>query len=463
MVWNALMRGVEWVAHRWMLVCAMLGMGLCYAPITYLYGFSSLDLGRSVVVNDVASAVAFLAVGLLAGRYGPLCRRGAALVLAPLLCPIGVLGFAVARSDLGLLMVNVVQSIGFVLLVLMWMEVIGCFKVTDAAKVVTGALIVHVVRNLAVQVGDAQLVLFVLVLSPLLSFALLVALLYKTRREPQPKNARGVGNLKVFLFWIAAYAVIWGSCRGDLGGGLPAVLVESLAGVMPALLLGAWAAATRRPINVRVMCFASAPFLVVALVLQSVAGPAEYLGAFLAHTGGEGCYLLTIVVACAVARVSDRSGALWGGLVFGTSCLGILVGTLVLELAAPAALAVVQGICLAVFVGTSWSLFVHGSVVFGASDVASVVREGSDEAARRQALVARAKEAHGLTDAESSLLLLLAAGMTREQIADELFIAPVTVRVHISRICKKMGVSGADGLVGALEGSCDGGKRFTSA
>ena len=57
-----------------------------------------------------------------------------------------------------------------------------------------------------------------------------------------------------------------------------------------------------------------------------------------------------------------------------------------------------------------------------------------------------AASVYGLSGAETGVLSLVAQGCTRAQISEELFIAPVTVRVHISRICKKLGLSGAEEL-----------------
>jgi DNA-binding CsgD family transcriptional regulator len=50
-------------------------------------------------------------------------------------------------------------------------------------------------------------------------------------------------------------------------------------------------------------------------------------------------------------------------------------------------------------------------------------------------------EAFGLTDRESEVLALVAAGRSNPQIATELFISPKTASVHVSNIISKLGVS----------------------
>ncbi|MGZ0235660.1 helix-turn-helix domain-containing protein, partial [Streptomyces sp. CPS1] len=47
----------------------------------------------------------------------------------------------------------------------------------------------------------------------------------------------------------------------------------------------------------------------------------------------------------------------------------------------------------------------------------------------------------GLTTREREVLRLVAAGRTNRQIAEELFISPKTVSVHVSNILAKLGVS----------------------
>jgi DNA-binding CsgD family transcriptional regulator len=48
----------------------------------------------------------------------------------------------------------------------------------------------------------------------------------------------------------------------------------------------------------------------------------------------------------------------------------------------------------------------------------------------------------GLTQREAEVLALVAAGRTNRQIGQELFIAPKTASVHVSRILAKLGVAG---------------------
>ncbi len=52
-----------------------------------------------------------------------------------------------------------------------------------------------------------------------------------------------------------------------------------------------------------------------------------------------------------------------------------------------------------------------------------------------------------LSHRESAILKLVAEGKTNKDISEELFLSPRTVENHRAKICRKLGVSGANGLI----------------
>ena len=57
-----------------------------------------------------------------------------------------------------------------------------------------------------------------------------------------------------------------------------------------------------------------------------------------------------------------------------------------------------------------------------------------------------------LTAREREIVGLLADGHTTAEIADLLFVAPVTVRTHIASACRKLGVADRNAAVRVLHG-----------
>ena len=89
-------------------------------------------------------------------------------------------------------------------------------------------------------------------------------------------------------------------------------------------------------------------------------------------------------------------------------------------------------------------------------------RVGEGEAVLPRALVAplirelrelegRARFAHRLTAREYEVLELLREGLTTADVAEHLFVAPVTVRTHVAAILKKLGVPDRPAAIRVLE------------
>lgn len=53
----------------------------------------------------------------------------------------------------------------------------------------------------------------------------------------------------------------------------------------------------------------------------------------------------------------------------------------------------------------------------------------------------------GLTERETEVLVLVAAGKSNSEIADDLFLSPATVKTHVNRTMQKLGVHDRAGLV----------------
>jgi two-component system nitrate/nitrite response regulator NarL len=78
------------------------------------------------------------------------------------------------------------------------------------------------------------------------------------------------------------------------------------------------------------------------------------------------------------------------------------------------------------------------------------------QARPRRRLTPKARKAmERLTARESEILDLMASGLSTEEIAQRLFVAPVTVRTHISAILKKLRVPDRKAAVRFTRGAPD--------
>ena len=75
---------------------------------------------------------------------------------------------------------------------------------------------------------------------------------------------------------------------------------------------------------------------------------------------------------------------------------------------------------------------------------------------RRRIVVPNRPAAAQLTEREAEVLDLMAGGRSTQEIADRLFLAPVTVRTHISAILKKLRVSDRKAAIRLARGLHDG-------
>jgi two-component system, NarL family, response regulator len=102
-----------------------------------------------------------------------------------------------------------------------------------------------------------------------------------------------------------------------------------------------------------------------------------------------------------------------------------------------------QGYCLKGVAAETLILALR-SVVAGASwwdaTATQTIRQGLGQAALSDPALQPSQNAHGLTQREQEVLALIAAGKSNPEIAQVLYIAPGTVRVHVHAILHKLGV-----------------------
>ena len=84
-------------------------------------------------------------------------------------------------------------------------------------------------------------------------------------------------------------------------------------------------------------------------------------------------------------------------------------------------------------------------------DLAAVRKREAEQIRRREELLA---QVHTLTPSEFKVFRLLGIGLTNEEIAETLFISPLTVRTHVKRIHAKCDIKGRAKLALAAYQAC---------
>ena len=181
--------------------------------------------------------------------------------------------------------------------------------------------------------------------------------------------------------------------------------------------------------------FFKATVVLVALGLGGILFPGELLGfgQTLMSAADESLQLFALILACCVSRSREVSSAGYTALIMGCVTLFIRLGIFVGALLAGNA-GLLYGVSL-------------GMVVLAA---AFILRLGSVdgqmhldlEAQPSNELLMDYARSKGLSKREATVFLLLMKGLDYGEIGEELFIAPSTVRAHVSRIFEKCGVHG---------------------
>jgi DNA-binding CsgD family transcriptional regulator len=84
-------------------------------------------------------------------------------------------------------------------------------------------------------------------------------------------------------------------------------------------------------------------------------------------------------------------------------------------------------------------------------DIAKIKKHRAEETLRREEAMAHI---HTLTQGEFKVFRLLGLGLTNQEIAETLFISPLTVRTHVKRIHSKCGIQGRAKLALAAYQAC---------
>ncbi len=443
MLYQTLARWLEALRAKVGIAPCLWGLGLAYSHVDQLYPLAAGSYSENLLLSDVVSAIVFAATALASRRFISLGRSSFLLAVAPICSMLGI-ALLFFSSMLGVaLFGSALMAVGFTLLYLLWLELYGCLAPRQVAIAVAGSCILHgVLQSFMNALASPAAVIFALAL-PVASVLMYVRASQDLASVEWPAKApaSGFAPFALILIWVALFGAITGLGRdgsGAVGEGMLALGGHGLAAVV--LFLGAVTFVER--FDFKVLYRTAAPAMVVGVAMVIFGDSTSEIGAFLVGMGSEACTLTMVVIGCGIAYMTRSSGMFWAGALISVECAGFVAGTMARRVApsSEVALALAAALALAFLIATI-ALFRRDSLLSRNAALGRILDLRPSQAMDVQGFVEQAAASSGLSPAEASVLALLAQGAARSEISERLFIAPVTVRVHLSHLCKKMGFS----------------------
>lgn len=443
MLYQTLARWLEVLRAKVGIAPCLWGLGLAYSHVDQLYPLAAGGYSENLLLSDIVSAIVFAATALASRRFISLGRSSFLLAVAPICSMLGI-ALLFFSSMLGVaLFGSALMAVGFTLLYLLWLELYGCLVPRQVAIAVAGSCILHgVFQGFMNALASPAAVIFALAL-PVASVLMYVRASQDLASVEWPAKApaSGFAPFALILIWVALFGAITGLGRdgsGAVGEGMLALVGHGLAAVV--LFLGAVTFVER--FDFKVLYRTAAPVMVVGVAMVVFGGSTSEAGAFLVGMGSEACTLTMVVIGCGIAYMTRSSGMFWAGALIAVECAGFVAGTMTRRVApsSEVALALAAALALAFLIATV-VLFRRDSLLSRNAALGRILDLRPSQAMDVQGFVEQATASSGLSPAEASVLALLAQGAARSEISERLFIAPVTVRVHLSHLCKKMGFS----------------------
>ncbi len=324
-----------------------------------------------------------------------------------------------------------VAAMGYAGLLTLWFEQMATLPPRQALCSFGLAYFVNITLWLICGQMTVLLSTITCILASVVAAALLVGAQGVTPSHDVPAQPLPARVISVrLLLWIVVLALAFGVGEGRTAMGYATVYAKVGMG-LPELLVLLGLMLPFKRFDVGVFCRLTTVLVAAGLVGVFFSDHLHGVAQVLLSSSVESLQMFAIMVAYFTARQHRASAACYGALVMGLFTLCVRLGQIV-QHAVPDGMSLVYILLLITVVGMSIALLRENR--FDSQlhlDRAPRPDEGFyRELADRQ----------GLSKREESVFLLLIQGSSYDQIGEELFMAPSTVRAHASRIFKKFGV-----------------------
>lgn len=427
---------------------ALLGCGLARAWLWHMLdmvftssAFPSFSAAEGHFVFDAGEVAGFFLLAFLAYRASPYYRRPAvlALALALTLCaaafalygPFGQGAAFEAAAMFG-------GGLGYSFVFLLWLEAFGCLAARKMIMAWTGSYLFGFAAWAVLFNGGDALSASASFLVPLvMTFMLLRSFSIQPFSElPKPMAAKPGFPLKLAVV-LAAFAFAFGA--GDIVTGEVFALPDKIGMGAPDLLVLLGVVFFAGWFSYRHLVTAASVMIAAAIMMAFFVENNSVLSVMLLNASAETYLILSYTTGCSISHQLGISSAYICGLFAGLYKVFLQVG---------------KTFSAAVLMASSTAQMHHaiaGAVIVLSTIAASIVLIQDRDIVERfnfkqmsidpaNAAYKDLSERSGFTPKEAAVFVLLAKGADAAEIAERMFLAQSTVRVHISSIYKKLGI-----------------------
>lgn len=466
MFWESVNAWYDKAREIALLSLPFLGFGLIrrwYALVLALGldGSASFLHQGALTVNSFAECGFLLVLVALARRFAPLYRRGAFVAgsAAALSCGtlVAFLGTLAWPSAALVVCGEVLMAAGFTTLFIVWLELYGCvapmrIAVAYAASFVMCCAVWEILR----QFAPPSSVVIACTL-PFASIAMLIAG-FRTVPEthlPQRDSARpSLASMGRLVAWIAILSFAFGIADGLTSSSLQEV--SYLGRLLPNAVILVGVLFFRRVFDLGVTYRITLPLVIVGFLVLLLADDDPTTAQFFLSAGSESFLALAFIVVCCSAYRHRASAAYACAIVFAVHAVFVRIGA-VTSVAVLRTGAADQGLPYGAILVLAVLVFAASILVFRERDFylqwggAGITPAAANEEGRLRAVVDALAVSAKLSARERDIALLMVRGLSNADIASELFIAPGTVRTHVSRIYAKLDVHSRDEFLAVLQ------------
>ena len=324
-----------------------------------------------------------------------------------------------------------VAAAGYAILLTLWFEQMTTLSPRHALCAFGVAYFVNILMWLTCTQATSLLSTAICIVATFFSSSLLVRSHQTTSTIEIPSRAfpKAVISLRL-ISWIAVLALAFGIGEGSTEMGYATPYAKIGMG-LPELLVLLGLALPLKRFDIGVFCRLTTVLVSVGLAGIFFSGSFHAVAQTLLSSSVESLQMFAIMVACFTARQHRASAACYGALVMGVFTLCVRLGQ-VIQRAIPHEM---DGVYIALLL-----LVVVLSIALLREDKFDSQLHLDRAPTPGEAFYRDLASRHGLSKREESVFLLLLQGNSYDQIGEELFMAPSTVRAHASRIFKKFGI-----------------------